>query len=343
MSYQTKLVKIKKTNNIKKLLNEETIKFGAELLRKGELVAFPTETVYGLGADARREDAVKKIFEAKGRPQDNPLIVHISIDYNLESLLYSRPSTLAMKLIDSFWPGPMTLIFKKNNIIPDITTAGHATVALRMPSLPVAQALIMAAGIPIAAPSANSSGYPSPTRAIHVYNDLNKRIPYIIDAGSSQVGVESTVIDISGEEPLILRPGGITREEIKKRSGLELDTKIKLNEGEAPLAPGMKYRHYSPDTKLKIIDINDKDSYQEYYHKNAVIVLTDESANKILNEDNLKIVKMGSIYNMKQIAHNIFDILRRLDKVDIDIILVEKLPEKGLGEAIMNRLHKASS
>ncbi|MFP4017117.1 MAG: L-threonylcarbamoyladenylate synthase, partial [Halanaerobiales bacterium] len=254
--YNTELYKIDysliEDNDLEALKEHPAVKKAAELIRSGELVAFPTETVYGLGADASNETAVERIYLAKGRPQDNPLIVHIASLKQLEIITQGNLSTLVEKLIDKFWPGPLTIILDKNGVIPDRTTAGLGSVAVRMPAHPLARALIEAAGKPIAAPSANISGAPSPTRALHVMNDLKGRIPLILDGGSSWVGVESTVIDVSGDKIIILRPGGVSREEIEKTiaSTNSLAVEVQFSSSlsgkdstsiEKPRSPGMKY------------------------------------------------------------------------------------------------------
>ena len=333
-------------NRIKQLQKHQVIIKAADLLKQGEVVAFPTETVYGLGADAGNSQAVKKIFKAKGRPQDNPLIVHIGDKRKLESIVKGEIPERAQKLIDAYWPGPLTLVLPKNKNIPDRTTAGLDTVAVRMPSHPVALALVNLSGIPLAAPSANSSGYPSPTRAEHVYHDLKSKIPYIIDGGVCTVGVESTVVDIMNHPPQILRPGGITRKEINNVLGIKIKDNTSNNSTETPKAPGMKYRHYSPVTPLKLIKQVSLNNINEmkinFQNKNVAVVSTKETGVKLKPTNNYDIFTMGSKANLEEIAHNLFAILRKLDKKDYDLILVEIIPSHGLGEAIMNRLHKAA-
>ena len=287
MAYKTEIQKVNgkliEENAIKKLKKDKTIKYGASLLQKGEVVAFPTETVYGLGADASREKAVRKIFKAKGRPQDNPLIVHIGNKKKLEKIIKGEISVTAEKLMKAFWPGPLTLIFSRNDNISSKTTAGLDTVGVRMPSHPVARALIELSSLPIAAPSANSSGFPSPTRAQHVYNDLDSKIPLIIDGGSCQVGVESTVVNLIEDRPVVLRPGGITREEISRVIG-EKVTMNTESEKEAPSSPGMKYRHYSPSTPVRLLKKEDlidlKTIYQQFQGLNIALVVTTETKTK---------------------------------------------------------------
>lgn len=369
-------------DNIKNLKHDEAIRKGAVLIQEGEIVAFPTETVYGLGADATNEKAVKKIFKAKGRPQDNPLIVHIASSDWLPDLIKGEISSIGKKLIMAFWPGPLTIILPKSPLIPERTTAGLDSVAIRMPSHSIARALIAKSSLPVAAPSANSSGYPSPTRAEHVYYDLQNKIPYIIDGGSCPVGVESTVVDIRTGKFKILRPGGITREEISRELDSKLflvdkfskgkhnsefdkdifkerEDKIKRDSGKnidvnknekVPLSPGMKYRHYSPTTPLKLIEKFElgriDDLLEEYKSKYKVekigLVITRETAEELDCLPVTECIEMGSVNKLKEIAHNLFTILRQLDRKGLDLILVEIVPEKGLGEAIMNRLYKAA-
>ena len=233
-------------------VNEDSIALGAKLIREGELVGFPTETVYGLGANALDAEAVVKIFEAKGRPQDNPLITHVSCVEEIPPLVRAIPAA-AKKLMEAFWPGPMTLILPKADCIPNAVSAGLDTVGIRLPSNADARALIRAAGRPIAAPSANRSGRPSPTTALHVLEDMDGRIPLILDGGACQVGVESSVIDATGDVPVILRPGGITPEMVERVLGhVRVDEHVMspLREGDVARSPGMKYKHYAP---LKII------------------------------------------------------------------------------------------
>lgn len=240
--------------------SEENLALGADLLKRGCLVAFPTETVYGLGANALDPQAVLSIFAAKGRPADNPLIVHVWHRKQLEGLCLVTP--LAEKLMDAFWPGPLTLLLKRTTAVPDCVTARLPTVAVRMPSHPVASALLKACDLPIAAPSANLSGKPSPTTAAHVYGDMNGRIPLVIDGGSCDVGLESTVLDISGERPCILRPGGITAEMLENVIGpVDIAGSVlrPLKDGEKALSPGMRYRHYSPDGQVTLITGHEDD------------------------------------------------------------------------------------
>lgn len=350
MNYNTEIVKIDsrliKPNLIKQLKNTQALIKGGQFLRQGEVVAFPTETVYGLGADATDSKAVNRIFEAKGRPQDNPLIVHVSKIKQVQEIISGGMTATVRKLIKAFWPGPLTLIFPVSDRIPRITTAGLDTVAVRMPQHPVALALIECARVPLAAPSANSSGYPSPTLAQHVYHDLKGKIPLIIDGGQCQIGLESTVIDVRDIKPVILRPGGVTREELEVVLGSVIENRIAVDKRETPSAPGMKYRHYSPVTPLQLIERNDPGKIEQIVKKTGkkiALVVTDETAGGLKDIRRDTIIKMGSRKNPEEIAQQIFSILRKLDQEDYDLILVEKLEPQGLAEAIMNRLHKAAT
>ena len=250
-------------------VNDESLSRAGELIRAGGLVAFPTETVYGLGANALDADAVRRIFEAKGRPGDNPLIVHISRVDQLSPLITGAPSPAARALMDACWPGPMTLIFPKSPAVPAEVTAGLDTVAVRFPVHPAARSLIEAARRPIAAPSANRSGRPSPTTAAHVLEDMDGRVPLILDGGACAVGLESTVIDVTGDTPRILRPGGVTPERIAEIcGGVTVDDAVlrPLREGERPRSPGMKYRHYAPTGALTIVQ-GGADAVRDYLLK----------------------------------------------------------------------------
>ncbi|WP_041606045.1 L-threonylcarbamoyladenylate synthase [Halothermothrix orenii] len=356
MEYKTRIGRVNrdliKKQDILKLKENDAIREGASLLQKGEVVAFPTETVYGLGADATSESAVKKIFKAKGRPRDNPLIVHIGEMDQLYDIIKNPLSDTTRRLIKHFWPGPLTLIFEKKETIPGVTTAGLESVAVRFPDNPVARALIGLSSVPVAAPSANLSGSPSPTRAEHVFKDLKGRIPFIIDGGPSSVGVESTVIDIRSGNPVILRPGGVTREEIAEVTGFSPENPDN-EDRKKPLSPGMKYRHYSPRTPLYLIEIRDfdkiRDVGEKYKGYNLALVITSETdmvlkeSLKSFSTTGIKKVVIGSRNDFKKIAACMFDILRNLDTDNIDLIFFETIPEKGLGEAIMNRLAKAAT
>ncbi|MDK2798812.1 MAG: L-threonylcarbamoyladenylate synthase [Clostridiales bacterium] len=328
----------------------DKIEYAAKALKEGGTVAFPTETVYGLGADALNTEAVKKIFEAKGRPADNPLIVHISKIEEVDKLVESV-SNDAKKLMSAFWPGPLTIIMKKSNIIPQIITAGLDTVAIRLPSHPIARELIKTAGIPIAAPSANISGKPSPTIAQHVVDDLFGKVDVIIDGGTAAVGLESTVIDMSSEVPALLRPGGITYEHLREILGdVQIDPAMlsKINADVIPRSPGMKYTHYSPNAEVVIVE-GEKEKVV-----NAINQLVEIKRNKGLKvgvmalDETVKrykadyVFSVGSENKPETIAANLFYKLREFDQVGVNIIFAQSVSEKGIGMAIRNRLNKAA-
>ena len=317
----------------------------AAKLRDGELVAFPTETVYGLGANALDAQAVADIYRAKGRPSDNPLIVHIGHKDQLTGLVEDIPE-LAYTLMDHFWPGPLTLIFKKREgVFPDTVTAGLATVAIRMPDHPLALQLIQESGCPVAAPSANLSGKPSPTTAEHVAEDLSGRIAGIVDGGATGVGLESTVLDMTGDVPLILRPGGVTIEQLQEVSGpVEVDKGL-LKEKEAPKAPGMKYKHYAPQAPLILVD-GSPDFLQSLVNEKRaeglrVGVYTVEEHKDLYEAD--IILEGGTLQDLRTVAENMYGVLRQFDHEKPDVIFGEAFPHDGIGEAIMNRLLKAAS
>ncbi|TMU84140.1 threonylcarbamoyl-AMP synthase [Bacillus sp. BHET2] len=316
----------------------------AKILQQNEVVAFPTETVYGLGANATSDTAVEKIFKAKGRPSDNPLIVHISNKGQLEGLVAEVP-TVATKLIDAYWPGPLTIIFhKKEKVFSEKVTAGLQTVAIRMPDHPVALSIIEASGLPIAAPSANRSGKPSPTTAQHVLDDLDGRIAGVVDGGETGVGVESTVVDCTGEIPVILRPGGVTKEQLEEVVGeVNVDPSLKEGKG-APKSPGMKYTHYAPDAPVYLVD-GTREYLQRLVDKKKaeglkVGVLTTEEFMNDFEAD--LILSAGRRKDLKTVAQHLYDTLRAFNRSDVDIIFAEMFPEEGVGLAIMNRLQKAA-
>lgn len=331
---------------------EELLKKPAEILKYGGLVAFPTETVYGLGANALNEEAAKKIYAAKGRPSDNPLIAHIADFKDLDSLVLTISET-GRKLMKAFWPGPLTLIFPKSDRVPYGTTGGLDTVAVRMPSDPVASALIRLSGVPVAAPSANTSGRPSPTTADHVWQDMNGKIEMIVDGGAVGIGVESTIVDVSEEEPMILRPGAITREMISEVLGREilLDPAITSGPMKAqtkPKAPGMKYRHYAPKADLTLVEgeeqavINTINRLAEEKISQGFkvgIICTEETKE---NYPGGMIKSMGIRAKEETIAHNLYGVLREFDDLNADFIFSESFSKDHLGQAIMNRLTKAA-
>jgi len=342
---KTEIIKINPDN-----IDMEKIDYAANVLKSGGLVAFPTETVYGLGADATNENAVKNIFKAKGRPSDNPLIVHISNKNDVERLASRVPKT-AFCLMDKFWPGPLTLIMDKSHIIPHVITAGLDTVAIRMPSHPVALALIDRSGLPVAAPSANTSGKPSPTNAKHVTDDLYGKVDVIIDAGSCGVGLESTVLDITTEPPVILRPGGVTYEQLKDVLGQVFADPALFSKdftNTTPRSPGMKYKHYSP--KAEVIIIKGKSEHvaarinkmaEELRQKGLKVGILATEQTKALYS-NAEIISAGDREHLETIAFNLFKVLREFDKRSVDVILAESVENSGIGLAIMNRLNKAA-
>lgn len=326
----------------------ELLKEGAEWLKAGELVAFPTETVYGLGANALNESACTKIFQAKGRPQDNPLIVHVC-NRSMANMLVSNWTPEAELCVQHFWPGPLTLVMSKTAKVSDVVTAGLATVAIRMPSHPVALRLIEETRLPIAAPSANLSGKPSPTRGSHVWRDMKGKIPLILDAGACLLGLESTILDVSGGIPTILRPGGISREQLEVLLGeVQVDNPSEIK---APKAPGMKYRHYAPQGEMilmmgsleRIILRMGREIQKGHARLKKVGVLCSlESAPFLHNQFPDLLFVLGSKDRPEEIASNLFEGLRLCDERGIDLILAEGVEEGGLGTAIMNRLQKAA-
>lgn len=330
-------------------LDEKVMKEAGEIIRSGGLVAFPTETVYGLGANALDSEAVKKIFIAKGRPQDNPLIVHIA-DFNMDDLVKDIPA-IAKKIMDKFWPGPLTLIMKKSDKIPDVTSAGLDSIGIRMPSSVVARDLIKKAGVPIAAPSANISGKPSPTNIERCIEDLDGKVEAIIGGEKCDVGLESTIVDCTVEPPCILRPGGITLEMLKEIDpNIYIDPAImkKADKNLKPKAPGMKYRHYAPKAPVKIVSGNLEKSIakinemvQNYIDDGKVvgIMSTDEHKD---NYSNAIVKSLGSRKDLNSIAHNLFKTLSEFDNEKVDIIISEAFEEEKIGIAIMNRLKKAA-
>jgi len=337
---QTRILKINPKNpQISK------IRQAAKIIKSGNLVAFPTETVYGLGANALDSKSVKKIFIAKGRPSDNPLIIHISDIADLKMLVDYIPNT-AHELINKFWPGPLTLVLKKSKRVPKITTGGINTVAVRMPKNKIAQALIRETGVPIAAPSANISGRPSPTTSEHVSNDLDGRISMIIDGGKTKIGIESTVIDLSRKTPMLLRPGGVTLEELQCIIGkIAIHPTIQERKTKSVhRSPGMKYRHYSPNAKIILIE-GTKDKV-----KNKILHLLSQFKKQgkkvgIMTAVNTRYKSNMTVFlgnNLDVIAADLFKTFREFDTKKIDIVLVQGISRKGLGLGIMNRLGKAA-
>lgn len=330
--------------NVDNLQSYPQIKQSAQMLIKNEAVAFPTETVYGLGANAKSDEAVEKIYKAKGRPSDNPLIVHISSREQLDELVRDVPRT-AEQLMEAFWPGPLTLIFnKKHGVLSDLVTAGLDTVAVRMPNHSVALGIIRESGLPIAAPSANTSGRPSPTTAQHVKDDLAGKIAGIVDGGATGVGVESTVLDCTEDIPAILRPGGVTREEIADVIGeVKIDAGLK-DQTIAPKSPGMKYTHYAPKAPFILVDGNLsflQDVIDEKKSRGLTVGVfaAKEHAAKLRAD---YILAPGTASDLRSVATGLYDTLRKFDELEVDIILGEVFPMSGIGEAIMNRLMKAA-
>lgn len=319
------------------------IKEAALWIKQGEVIAFPTETVYGLGGNAMMDDAIEKIFTAKGRPSDNPLIVHVASKEQVRALVMEIPA-LAEKLMDAFWPGPLTIVLPSNNSVSQRVTANLPTVAVRIPDHPVALVLLEEANVPVAAPSANVSGKPSPTTAQHVKHDLNGKIKGIVDGGKTGVGVESTVIDCTEAIPVILRPGGITKEQLEHVAGpVKVDPALE-QEGNTPRSPGVKYTHYAPNAEMYLVAEYPKrlqrfvDTYRQ--EGKRVGVLTTEEA--VSNYEADLILPSGFREDLETVASQLYATLRQFDEHDIDIILAETFPKQGVGEAIMNRLEKAA-
>ncbi len=329
---------------------EEELIEAAAILKKGGLVAFPTETVYGLGADALNEEAARKIYAAKGRPSDNPLIAHVAKKEDIEPLVREIPEA-GKKLMDAFWPGPLTLIFPKSGRVPKGTTGGLDTVAVRMPSDPVARRLIELAGTPVAAPSANTSGRPSPTTAEHVRQDMDGRIEMIVDGGPVGIGVESTIVDVTGEIPMVLRPGAITMEMLKKCVGaVEIDPAIlgPVSQDFKPKAPGMKYRHYAPKADLTIVSGETEDVVRAISRMAAERESEGLSVGIICTDETRALYPCGVVRSMgvrarqETIAHNLYAVLREFDDLNADVIYSESFEGGELSQAIMNRLCKAA-
>lgn len=332
-----------------KAVDHQKMEEAAQLIRSGELVAFPTETVYGLGADALNPQASKKIYAAKGRPSDNPLIVHIAKFEDLEEIAKEVPQE-AKKLADAFWPGPLTMIIYKNEKVPYETTGGMDTVAIRMPDHPAALELIRQSGCLIAAPSANTSGRPSPTLAEHVAEDLGGRIPMILDGGEVGIGIESTIIDLTEKIPMILRPGYITKEMLEAVIGtVRTDPGIiAADSTKKPKAPGMKYRHYAPKANLILIDgtkcavvdkINELTDAMHSEGKKVGIIGTDETVASYRGD---MVLSIGAREDEDAIARHLYKLLREFDEADVDVIYSESFATPRIGQAIMNRLLKAA-
>lgn len=341
---KTKVVKIKEND-----IDMEVIREAGEILKRGGLVAFPTETVYGLGGDALNEQSSARIYAAKGRPCDNPLIVHIADMEALSKIADGVPEK-AYLLAERYWPGPLTMIFHKSDIVPAATTGGLDTVAVRMPSHETARALIRAAGGFVAAPSANRSGKPSPTLARYVTEDLDGRVDMIIDGGETDIGLESTIIDFTEEEPVILRPGYITEAMVRAAAGCVRSdgTVIAEDSGQAPKAPGMKYRHYAPQGSLFVVEgepesvvryINGQLALKKNREIRTGVIATDETAHRYAAD----VVKSaGGRGDEETAGRRLFRILREFDDENVQLIFAEAFPEDGIGQAVMNRLLKAA-
>jgi len=343
---ETKIIRIDREHPDGNLIKE-----AGEVLAKGGLVAFPTETVYGLGGDGLKEDAAGRIYAAKGRPSDNPLIIHIADLDALPVLAVDIPK-LAYRLADKFWPGPMTMILKKSEAVPYATTGGLETVAVRMPSDEIAREIIRASGTYIAAPSANVSGRPSPTKAEHVIEDLSGRIEMIVDGGSSDIGLESSIIDLSGEIPMILRPGYITKEDFEQVvASVEYDRAVlarKPQESVVAKAPGMKYRHYAPKGQITIVEgdakkvqekINELTGKSEAEGIRTAVLCAEETKEGYQCQH---VFSLGSLKSEKEISAHLFDALRSFDTEGMQVIYSESFENTRLAGAIMNRLRKAA-
>lgn len=342
---KTELVKIDPLH-----MDEKAMEHAGRLIAEGELVAFPTETVYGLGGDALHPEAAQKIYAAKGRPSDNPLIVHIAEFSDLERIAKEVPEQ-ARKLADAFWPGPLTMIVWKNDSVPYKTTGGMDTVAVRMPNHPVALELIRKSGCLIAAPSANTSGRPSPTEAAHVAEDLDGRIAMILDGGAVRIGIESTIVDLTEKTPMILRPGYITPQMLSEVLGepVEIDPGIiAADDTRKPKAPGMKYKHYAPKADLALVDgakdaviakINELAGEKKKAGKKVAVIATEETRNAYQAD---VILCIGSRKDEDSIAQHLYKILRDCDELEVDAIYSESFVTPRIGQAIMNRLLKAA-
>ena len=326
-------------------VNEQSIALAARLLQQGELVALPTETVYGIAADARNGAAVRKIFAAKGRPQDNPLIVHICGMQMLRGIVAEVPPR-ARKLAAAFWPGPLTMVMPRGEEVSDVTCAGLDTVGVRMPSHPVVQAVIRASGVAFAAPSANLSGKPSPTNAQDTLADMDGRLPLILDGGESAVGVESTVVSVTGEHPVLLRPGYITKEQMEAVLGEEVQVSPaileKLKEGEVARSPGMKYKHYAPKAQVTILQ-GDFAAYRQYVAQHAgpgVWALCFDGEGAQLP---VPYIEYGRHHDGAAQAHHLFTALRELDRNGAQIVYARCPEQDGVSMAVYNRLIRAAA
>lgn len=332
--------------NWEKMTNTEELRVVCNLIRNGEIIIFPTETVYGIGANALDENAVGKIFVAKGRPSDNPLIVHLADRNKIEDVAQDI-TEVEQELIDNFMPGPFTLILKRKPIIPDIVTAGLDTVAVRIPENIIAKGIITYSGVPIAAPSANISGKPSGTKIEDIRKELEGKVSAIIDGGETKIGLESTVVKVVDEVPVVLRPGKVTPEQIKEVIGrVRIDKNIlgTLNKDEVVESPGMKYKHYAPETSCKLVYCKDEldqifylKKFIKQYDGDVVVIGVEEHKEKLYLDDE-RFISVGKKDNLDEYARNIFSVLRKADKIKSSKIIIEGVKMEGLGYAIMNRL-----
>lgn len=331
-----------------KHLDPLALEAAGRLIKQGELVAFPTETVYGLGGDALQADSSRKIYEAKGRPSDNPLIIHIAKWEDIYHICKEVPEA-AKKLADAFWPGPLTMILKKQDVVPKETTGGLETVAVRLPDHAIARAFIEAAGGYVAAPSANVSGRPSPTLAKYVYEDMNGKIPMILDGGAVGIGVESTIVDLTEGVPVILRPGYITHEMLQKVLGqVDDDAGLLEKPDVAPKAPGMKYRHYAPKGSLTIVS-GESDKVVDYINRACEAAAREGKRTGVLcTEETLRLYQadcvkcMGTRTDESTVAQGLYQMLRECDDEQLEVLFAESFSTEGIGQAIMNRLLKAA-
>lgn len=337
---------MKRGKNVEEGYLDNNIEMASKVIQNGGLVLFPTETVYGIGANALDDDAVRKIFIAKGRAQDNPLILHIS-DMEMLEKIAENISELEYQLMDTFWPGPFTIVLNKKQGIANVATCGGDTVGVRMPSNKIAHDLIKKANLPIAAPSANISGKPSGTNLKDIIEELRNKVDYILDGGESDIGLESTVVRVINGEVKILRPGKITREDIEKVvENVQVDKNVmgQLNANEKVLSPGMKYRHYAPSTHCKLVYSKDNEKMVSEIlkiakvHNRPLILSTTENLERYSEFECLDI---GSRKNLLEISHNIFSSLRKIDTYGADIAIIEGFKLEGMGLAIMNRLIRA--
>lgn len=326
-------------------INENAIKRAADIIKKGGLVAFPTETVYGLGADATDRTAAKKIYAAKGRPSDNPLIIHVSKPEDAEAYAYTSP--LYYRLAKAFMPGPLTVILPKRDTIPSEVTGGLDSVAVRCPSHEIARELIAAAGVPIAAPSANISGSPSPTCADHVFRDMNGKIDAIIDGGECEIGLESTIVKLDGSKAILLRPGAITADALGcVCDAVEISSAVTeaLKENERPLSPGMKYRHYAPASPLVLLEGDDENVLsflaEAQKRESCIILCYNEECDSLIKD---KLIPIGNKQDLETQAQRLFAALREADQMTADVIYAHLPRPEGLGLALYNRMIRAAA